>query len=206
MTEILAGYTYLYEKRDGPRMLLLLHGTGGNERDIIPLGEELDLHAHLASVRGNVSENGMNRYFKRISEGVFDRADLAKRSRELGAFIEAAAEKHAFELSQTIGVGFSNGANVLLHLICTQPRLLKAAILLRPMSAALPDTLSPLGGLPIFIGSGEFDSMVPKGDAARLDSALRSVGASSTPRTTQSEHRLTPQDIVLAREWLATLP
>ena len=204
MTETLAGYTYFYEKREGPRTLLLLHGTGGNERDIIPLGEELDRRAHLVSVRGNVSENGMNRYFKRISEGVFDRADLAKRSRELGAFIETAAKKHSLGLSQTIGVGFSNGANILLHLVCTQPRLLKAAILLRPMSAALPDTLSPLGGLPIFIGSGEFDSLVPSGDAARLDSALRSASASTTLRTTQSEHRLTPQDIAFAREWLAT--
>ena len=206
MTDTLGGYTYLFEKRDGPRTLLLLHGTGGNERDMLPLGEELDQRAHIVSVRGNVTENGMNRYFKRISEGVFDRDDLQKRSRELAEFVEAAAEKHGFELPQTIGVGFSNGANILLQLVCTQPHLLKAALLLRPMSAALPDTISPLGGFPVCICSGAEDDMVPKGDSLRLDSTLRASGAVSTLRTVPSGHRLTPQDVVFAREWLVTIP
>ena len=200
----LAGHVYEFEPHEGPRTLLLLHGTGGNENDLLPLGRELDPHAHLLSPLGNVSENGMARFFKRRTEGTFDREDLAVRSAELAAFVRAAAEKH--DLVDIVGVGFSNGANILLHMICTDPHLLKAAILLRPMSAALPDSITNLDGLPAFIGAGQTDEMVPHGDSERLESVLRSGGATVMLRMTESGHRLTQEDIDRAREWLARLP
>src|SRR3989338_2590494 len=135
----LAGFTYEYVPGKSARTLLLLHGTGGNERDMLPLGEQLDPEASLLSPRGNVSENGIARFFSRLAEGVFDREDLAHRTEELAGFVDAARKKHGID--ELIGVGYSNGANILLHLICLHPTLLHAAALLRPMSAGLPDTV-----------------------------------------------------------------
>ncbi|MFA7309552.1 MAG: dienelactone hydrolase family protein [Candidatus Paceibacterota bacterium] len=205
MSESLLGYEYLYERHKGPRTLVLLHGSGGNERDMLGLGEEFDGDANMLSVRGNVSQNGINRYFRRISDGVIDREDLAKRSADLGVFIESAARKHSFDIEQAIGVGFSNGASILLHLVCSNPSLLKAAMLQRPHSTALPDSTAPLEGLPIYIGAGAQDSMIPTSDAKRLETVLRAAGAFPTLHMTQSEHRLEAEDVALAREWLATI-
>lgn len=205
MTDTLLGYDYLYERHKGPRTLLLLHGTGGSERDMLELGEQLDPDAHMLSIRGNVSENGMSRYFKRLAEGVLDREDLGKRSAELAAFIQAAAKENDIDLSQTVGIGFSNGANILLHLVCSRPALLRAAMLLRPMSAALPDSTGQLDSLDIFIGSGESDPTVPAGDSKRLESVLRAAGGNSALRVTPNTHQLGADDIALAREWLLGL-
>jgi predicted esterase len=205
MTDTLLGYEYLYERHKGPRTLLLLHGTGGNERDMLELGEQLDPDAHMLSIRGNVSENGMSRYFKRLSEGVLDREDLGKRSAEIAAFIRAAAQEHDIDLSETVGIGFSNGANMLLHLVCSQPKLLKAAMLLRPISAALPDSTGQLDRLDIFIGAGESDPTVPPGDSKRLESVLRAAGGTSALRVTPNAHGLGADDLTLAREWLIDL-
>lgn len=204
MADTLAGYTYIFQERTGPRTLLLLHGTGGDELDLLPLCEALDANAHILSVRGNVSENGMNRYFKRLAQGVFDREDLARRSEELTTFIQIAAERHSFELSETVGVGFSNGANILLHIVCTHPHLLKAAVLLRPMSAALPDAVrNP--GIPMYIGAGKRDEMVPQGDAQHIASALQNLGADVTVQSTDNDHGLGADDVRLAKEWLAKI-
>ncbi len=199
----LAGYEYEYVPGEAPRALLLLHGTGGNESQMLSLGRELDPEAHLVSIRGTVSENGMLRYFKRLAEGVFDRKDLAKKSEELAAFIEGVKKEHSLE--HVIGVGYSNGANMLLHVICTHPSLLTGAVLLRPMSGALPDSTAPLGGLPVHIGAGEQDSMIPSGDAKKLDSILRSAGATTSLRITPNGHSLGEDDIAHAREWLMSV-
>lgn len=201
MADTLAGYTYIFEQRTGPRTLLLLHGTGGDELDLLPLCDTLDPNAHILSVRGNVSEHGMNRYFKRLAQGVFDREDLVRRSEELTTFIQIAAERHSFDLSQTVGVGFSNGANILLHIICTHQPLLKAAILLRPMSAALPDVASN-PGIPVYIGAGERDEMIPQSDALHIASTLENLGADVTLQMTDKDHGIGSEDIRLAKEWL----
>lgn len=199
----LAGFTYEYVPHGSPRTLLLLHGTGGNERDMLTFGAQLDASADLLSPRGNVTENGMARYFKRFAEGLLDRKDLAARSEELAGFIAAASEKYA--LKEIVGVGFSNGANILLHLICMHPEIVKAAMLLRPMSASLPDTIERIPGLPVFVGAGSRDEVIPQGDAEHIGSVLKAAGADVTLRITPEGHRLGTHDVELAREWLAGL-
>jgi len=204
MTNTLTGYTYIYKAGTGPRTFILLHGTGGNEHDILTLGEALDVDAHILSVRGNVSEHGMNRYFKRLAEGVFDREDLTKRTEELTAFIHAASKKHMIDLSNTVGVGFSNGANILLHLICMHPHLLKAAILLRPMSAALPDAVEN-PGMPVYIGAGAHDELIPQSDAEHIASSLKTAGTDVTFNVMPVGHRIGADDVHLVQTWLAAL-
>jgi phospholipase/carboxylesterase len=196
-------YEYEFRPGTGTRALILLHGTGGDETQMLPLAEKLDSAAPLVALRGNVNENGMLRFFKRHEGGVLDRADLKKRSGELALFIEATREKH--NLGEIVGVGFSNGANILVHLIATNPSLLRGAILLRPMSAALPDATADLAGFPAFIAAGEEDDMVPLREAKQLESVLRAAGAWVEMRVSSGGHSLVDEDIERAREWLEAL-
>lgn len=124
---------YIYEKGTSDNVLLLLHGTGGNEHDLLSLGRFIDPHAHLLGVRGSVLENGMPRFFKRLSEGVFDEKDLVERTRELKNFIDEAAETHQFDRGRVIAVGYSNGANIAASLLFHYKDVLKGAILHHPM-------------------------------------------------------------------------
>src|SRR5947207_11707636 len=115
------------------RTLLLLHGTGGNERDLIPLGRELDPNAALLSPRGKVLENGMPRFFRRLAEGVFDLEDLKYRTNELSDFVTAAGKHYGFATDQLVAVGYSNGANIAASMLLLRPQLLPSAILFRAM-------------------------------------------------------------------------
>ena len=137
------------------RTLLLLHGTGGNERDLIPLGRELDPNASLLSPRGKVLENGMPRFFRRLAEGVFDQADLKARTLELAEFIARA--RKAYGLEAPIAVGFSNGANIAASLLLTQPNVLRGAVLMRAMLPFEPQTMPDLTGKPVLLLSGSSD-------------------------------------------------
>src|SRR2546428_12825915 len=121
------------------RTLLLLHGTGGNERDLIPLGHDLDPNASLLSPRGKVLENGMPRFFRRLAEGIFDLEDLKKRTHELADFVIAAAQDYGLKIDKMIAVGFSNGANIAASLLLLRPEILRAAILFRAMIPLVPD-------------------------------------------------------------------
>src|SRR4249919_1781969 len=123
------------------RTLLLLHGTGGNERDLIPLGRELDPNAALLSPRGKVLERGMPRFFRRLAEGVFDLDDLKFRAAELAAFVAAAAAHYRFDPARVVAMGFSNGANIASSLLLLSPGTLKAAALFSPMVPFVPDPL-----------------------------------------------------------------
>src|ERR1700719_2478432 len=121
------------------RTLLLLHGTGGNERDLIPLGQELDPNASLLSPRGKVLENGMPRFFRRLAEGVFDLEDLKKRTQELADFVVSAAEHYKIDNKQIVAVGYSNGANIAASMLLLRPEVLPAAILFRAMVPLIPE-------------------------------------------------------------------
>lgn len=187
------------------RTLLLLHGTGGNERDLISLGHELDPNASLLSPRGKTLENGMPRFFRRLAEGVFDLEDLQKQTNELADFVIAAAKHYEIDGKKIIAVGYSNGANIAASMLLLRPEILSAAILFRAMVPLVPEQQPDLSSKSIFISAGSFDPIVPASNTKELVELLRSAGADVTIRFFQSGHELTSNDVDLAREWLANL-
>src|SRR5882762_10774367 len=164
------------------RTLLLLHGTGGNERDLIALGRELDPNAALLSPRGKVLENGMPRFFRRLAEGVFDLEDLKYRTNELADFVTAAAQHYGFATDQFVAVGYSNGANIAASLLLLRPEILRAAILFRAMVPLVPDRLPDLSSVRVWIGAGDQDPIIPPSEAQRLAKLFRDAGADVTIR------------------------
>jgi predicted esterase len=185
-----------------PRTLLLLHGTGGNERDLIPLGRELDPHAALLSPRGKVLENGMPRFFRRLAEGVFDLEDLRFRTNELADFVAAAAQHYEFATEQLVAVGYSNGANIAASMLLLRPEIMQRAILFRAMVPLIPDKLPNLSSVRVWIGAGDQDPIVPASETKRLAELLRRAGADVTIRFAKAGHGLTNDDLEAARHWL----
>jgi phospholipase/carboxylesterase len=181
---------------------LLLHGTGGNERDLIPLGRDLDPNASLLSPRGKVLENGMPRFFRRLAEGVFDLEDLKKRTHELADFVVAAAQRYEFDLKKIVAVGYSNGANIAASILLLRPETFAAAILFRAMVPFLPETQPDLSSVRVLIGAGSIDPIVPASETKQLAELLRRAGADVTTRFFQGGHELTQADIQAAQEWL----
>ena len=194
-----AGFRHKLIQKGEPT-LLLLHGTGGNEEEIIPLGEALDPNATLLSVRGKVLENGMPRFFRRLAEGVFDIEDLKFRTEELANFVSlVSAEK---KLGRVVAVGYSNGANIAASLLLLRPEVLSGAVLFRAMVPFVPDSYPDLRNKPILISDGTFDSIIPQAQANKLAEILRKSGANVTLRLQQSDHQLVEEDIRDAKEWL----
>ena len=187
------------------RTLLLLHGTGGNERDLIPLGRELDPNAALLSPRGKVLENGMPRFFRRSAEGVFDLEDLKNRTNELADFVAAAAQHYGFAADKVVAVGYSNGANIAASLLLLRPEVLSAAVLFRAMVPLIPDTLPNLSSMRVWIGAGTDDPIIPTSESKRLAELLHSAGADVTIRFARAGHGLVNDDIITARDWLEKL-
>ena len=187
------------------RTLLLLHGTGGNERDLVSLGRELDPNAALLSPRGKVLENGMPRFFRRLAEGVFDLEDLKYRTNELADFVTAAAQHYGFAADQLVAVGYSNGANIAASMLLLRPEIMHRAILFRAMVPLIPDTLPDLSSVRVWIGAGDQDPIIPASEAQRLVELLRRAGADVTIRFFNAGHGLTNDDVVTARDWLEKL-
>jgi phospholipase/carboxylesterase len=185
--------------------LLLLHGTGGNERDLIPLGHELDPNASLLSPRGKVLENGMPRFFRRLAEGVFDLEDLKNRTNELADFVTAAARHYEIDNKKVVAVGYSNGANIAASALLLRPEVLCTAILFRAMVPLVPEKKPNLAAVRVWIGAGAHNPIIPASNATELVELLRSAGADVTLRILQSGHELTSDDVELAREWLNNL-
>jgi predicted esterase len=183
--------------------LLLLHGTGGNEEDLLPLGEALAPGAGLLSPRGKVLERGMPRFFRRLAEGVFDVEDIRRRTAELADFIAAAADAYGFDRRRLVATGFSNGANIAASLLLLRPESLGGAILYRPMVPLVPEPLPSLGGRPVLVSAGRQDPMSPPGETDRLVDLLDRSGATVTLRRQQAGHNLVQGDVDDAVEWLA---
>jgi predicted esterase len=187
------------------RTLLLLHGTGGNERDLIPLGREIDPNAALLSPRGKVLENGMPRFFRRLAEGVFDLEDLKHRANELADFVAAAAQHYGFASDNVVAAGYSNGANIAASILLLRPEILSAAILFRAMVPLIPETQPNLSSVRVWIGAGTDDPIIPTSGTRQLAELLRKAGADVTIRHFPAGHELTAADVEGAREWLMTL-
>jgi predicted esterase len=203
----LAGFRYAFvapaaEGGDPGYALLLLHGTGGDENDLLPLGAMLAPGAALVSPRGRVLEAGMPRFFRRVREGVFDVEDLKARAAELAAFIAEAKRKHGLEQRALIAVGFSNGANIAGGLLLAHPGAVQGAVLLRPMVPYAPETPPTLAGVPVLIAAGDHDPFGTPEEIARLGAILESGGAHVTVQRERAGHNLTMDDVEAAREWL----
>jgi predicted esterase len=187
------------------RTLLLLHGTGGNERDLIPLGRELDPNASLLSPRGKILENGMPRFFRRLAEGVFDLEDLKTRTNELADFVAAAVRHYKLAADHVVGVGYSNGANIAASMLLLRPEIMHAAILFRAMVPLIPDKMLDLSSVRIWIGAGDQDPIIPVSETKRLAELLRRAGADVTIRFAEAAHGLTNDDVEAADHWLGGL-
>ena len=185
------------------RTLLLLHGTGGTEEDLLPLGELLDPDANLLSPRGPVLEHGMPRFFRRLAEGVFDEADLRQRARDLVDFVREAATVHAFDPAGITAVGFSNGANIAAAVCLLHPGTIARAVLLRPMVPLVPEPLPALAPTAALLLAGAQDPIVPAANTERLAALLRAAGADVSLEWLPGGHQLTRADVTAARTWLA---
>ncbi len=184
--------------------LLLLHGTGGNEGDLIQLGHELSPGAALLSPRGKVLENGMPRFFRRLGEGIFDINDLNDQTHNLAVFVREASEAYGFHLGKVVAVGYSNGANIAGSALILHPETLAGAVLFRPMVPFVPDTMPRLSRKPILIMAGSRDSIVPKDETERLAGLLERADGDVTLLWADATHGITGGEISAAREWLAS--
>ena len=183
--------------------LLLLHGTGGDEEDLIPLGRKLLPGAGVLSPRGKVLERGAPRFFRRIAEGVFDQEDLARRTDELADFIVSATQTYRLDPGRIIAVGFSNGANIAASLLLRRPGVLRGAVLLSPIAPFEPAGSPNLTGTAIFIGAGRSDAIAPPAQAERLAEIFRSAGAHTTLHWEPGGHMVTQSEVEAARRWIA---
>ena len=205
MADELAGFAHRYVPAEGDdaNTLLLLHGTGGDENDLLPLGRMLDPGAALLSPRGKVLEHGMPRFFRRLAEGVFDEEDLVRRTHELAGFVEEAAREYGLDGGRIWAVGFSNGANIAASLLLLHPGLLAGAVLLRAMVPFEPDVTPDLAGTQVYLAAGRSDTMIPPENTEKLAKLLRNAGADVTLDWQPGGHGIGRAEVEAARRWLA---
>ena len=209
MAEEIKGFAHRFVPAEGddPNTLLLLHGTGGTEDDLLPLGRMMRGGAALLSPRGKVIEHGMPRFFRRLAEGVFDEEDLVNRTHELAEFVEAGASEYGIDRGRIWAVGFSNGANIAASLLLLHPGLLAGAVLLRAMVPLEPDPTPDLSGTPVYLAAGRSDPIVPADNTERLAGLLREAGANVTLDWQPGGHGIGRPEVDAARAWLdGTLP
>ncbi|MGY3606915.1 MULTISPECIES: alpha/beta hydrolase [unclassified Bradyrhizobium] len=195
-------FVYRFEpaERAGAPPLLLLHGTGGDESDLLELGRMLSPDSALLSPRGRVLENGMPRFFRRLAEGVFDEDDVRRRAAELADFVDAMRRR--LGIGAPVAVGYSNGANIAAAMMLLRPGTLSGAILLRAMVPLSDPPRPDLAGAPVLVAAGQMDPIVTASNSAKLAEILGDAGADVTHRTLPAGHQLSQADLVLTREWL----
>ena len=200
MTDLGFIHRFIPATQPGKPPLLLLHGTGGDENDLVPLAAQLSPGSAVLSPRGKVTENGMPRFFRRLAEGVFDLADLKVRTAELADFIAAA--RKIYDIDAPVAVGFSNGANIAAALALTRPQVLHGAVLLRAMLPFEPEPRPDLAGKPVLLLSGSNDTMISAAGRERLAAVLQAAGADLVYKVLPTGHNLTQNDLNLAAQWL----
>jgi phospholipase/carboxylesterase len=193
-------HVFIQGKPEAP-VLLLLHGTGGNERDLLLIAEMIDPNASVLGVRGNVSENGMPRFFRRLAEGVFDEEDLIFRTKELYTFVGEMAGKYGFNRDKVVAVGYSNGANIAASLMYHYKDALHGAILFHAMVPLRKVELPDLSGVSVFIGAGKRDPLIPAAETKELAKILQQAGASVTEHWEEGGHQLTREEVETAKQW-----
>ncbi len=195
-------FTHVWEPRDSPRTLLMLHGTGGDEHDLVPLAALLDPNANILSPRGQVLENGAPRFFRRLAEGIFDEADLRLRTASLANFVTAAAAEYGFDPLQVTAAGFSNGANIAAALLLLNPGALSRAVLFRAMVPLIPEAPPELAGTKVFLSAGRTDPLIKPENSERLATMLTHYGADVELHWSPLGHTLGKQDVAAAQAWL----
>jgi phospholipase/carboxylesterase len=195
--------SFIHRFEPGDRLqaapLLLLHGTGGDENDLLPLGRAIAPGNPLLSVRGKVLEHGMPRFFRRLAEGVFDEDDVRRRANELADFVVEARSK--YRLAPPVALGYSNGANIAAAMLLLRPDILVGAVLLRAMVPLREVPKAHLAGKPVLIVSGRSDPIIPPDNSARLAALLANAGAAVQHRVLPAGHQLSQADLTVAREW-----
>ncbi|MCL6602026.1 MAG: alpha/beta hydrolase [Paenibacillus sp.] len=196
---------HIFRKGTDPNKptLVLFHGTGGNEHDLLPLADLLSPGSSVLGVRGNVLENGMPRFFRRISEGVFDEADLVFRTHETQEFLNQAAAQYGFDAENLVAVGYSNGANIAGSLLFHYKDIFRSAVLLHPMVPLRGLALPALDRLSVFIGAGTNDPICPPSETRELEELLTGAGAAVTMHWGNQGHRLSAAEAEAARDWLS---
>lgn len=187
-------------EKDSP-VLLLLHGTGGDEKSLLKFGEYIDEKASILSVKGNIDENGMARFFRRLEEGVFDEEDLIFRTKELNDFLGKSREKYKFKRNNVVAIGYSNGANIGASLLLLYPDSLKAAILHHPMVPLRNVEKKLLNSKNIFIGAGDNDPICKPEETSELKNMLKELNANVYIHWESNGHNLTNTEIEAAKEW-----
>lgn len=199
-------FVHQYVSGKGPAAgtaLLLLHGTGGNEYDLLDLGRTLLPGATMLSPRGKVLENGMPRFFRRLAEGVFDVDDLQRRTHELADFVGEACRIYSLDAQRIVAVGYSNGANIAASILFLQPQVLAAAVLFRPMVPFVPTRMPDLAGKRIFIAGGLHDAVADSQGTLNLQDSLVNYGATVDLHWHRGGHELSEDDIAAAHVWMA---
>lgn len=182
--------------------LVLFHGTGGNEQDLLPLAGMLSPDSSVLGIRGNVLENGMPRFFRRLAEGVFDEADLIFRTHEIKQFLDEAAAQYGFDADNLVAVGYSNGANIAGSLLFHYKDIFRSAVLLHPMVPLRNAQLPSLKDVSIFIGAGTNDPLIASSETQDLETILQQAGADVTTHWGNNGHRLSAAEAEAARDWL----
>ncbi|KIL35508.1 carboxylesterase [Cohnella kolymensis] len=194
---------HIFEQGRDPKAptLVLFHGTGGTEHDLLPLAGIISPESSVLGLRGNVLENGMQRFFRRLSEGVFDEDDLIARTKEVGDFLDQAAGQYDFDRENAVAVGYSNGANIACSLLFHYPKVLRGAILHHPMVPRRGIELPDMTAMPIFIGAGSNDPICSTKETEELGQLLREAGASVSVHWEHYGHQLTPSEAQAASVW-----
>ena len=192
---------YIFKKGENDRTLILFHGTGGSEKDLIPIAEMIDSNANILSVRGDVLENGMSRFFKRIAEGIFDEKDLIERTHQLKKFIDDKVETYTLDRNKMIGLGYSNGANILGSLLFHYPDVIKHAILSHPMVPLRDIELPNLKDVHVFIGAGKEDPIVDIDETYELIDIFKMAKAHVTFKLTDYGHRFSEPELKSIIDW-----
>lgn len=197
-------HRYIEKETDHP-VFLLLHGTGGSENDLIPVAEMIDPDASILTVRGNVTENGMARFFKRLEEGVFDEEDLIKQTTHLHEFLDEASTQYGFKRDEVIALGYSNGANIAGSLLMHFKHSVRAAILYHPMVPIRDITYPDQTGMHVFIGAGEKDPLVDVAETNELIERFKSQGIEVEALITAGGHQLTHDEIAKSKQWYESM-
>jgi len=200
-----AEFLHTYIPGNSPVTILALHGTGGDENDLVGVARAVYPGAGILSPRGRVSEHGAARFFRRLAPGVFDEAEIRGRAAELAEWLQWAAGEYGFDPQRLYALGYSNGANMAIAAMLLHPGCLAGGVMLRPMEVIRPEPLPALAGAPILLAAGEADAIAPPRDAHRLARMLADAGAAVDFAVMECGHDLTPEDFSGAKRWFAQL-